>query len=704
MIIDTKKNTLESNVASTGTFKIATTAKAFEILSSGLYSDKIKAIIRELSTNAEDSHVGVKQSKPFDVHLPTFAEPWFAIRDYGSGISPKNIKSIYTTYFDSDKTDSNDFNGCLGLGSKSPFAYTDQFTVTSFYKNKKIIYTCYSDEKGLPNIAELSQEDTSEHNGLEVKFTVDNKDCNSFAEKAVEVYKWFENKPKLNKNLNLNINFLKKSGSWAIKDNNYSNYSSLIMGNVEYPLTTDAFTTKVKNQFTSQELEIINSNSIVLWCNIGDVDFAASREKLQFTEKTISSIKEQVSKVRDELISNIQKEIETAKNLWDARVKLSVFLSKQGILNSLIKGHVFNWKNEKVTNLIVATNKEAQPIAKITLLERTYSYKTGKYYYSEKDMTHLTIQPGMEIWVNDVSKNGLKMVKNYLEQKNIQSAYFIRKVKDHDFNVFLDKNGLNDLQKTSSIQDVKIADKKKTAKILKLTGTFYNSFAAFEEHEVDLDKGGIYIEVHGVSWKTSGLNKYKDFQSTSSLGTLLEFYKFIDPSFNFKDIVAFRQSSLESIKGNKKWIPLGEYIETNKQKLIADRVDLISRYLTIKQAANDSIAKHYFDKTDYYFNKIVLDLSDTNLLKQVYNKWNEIALTKKELDEVQSIIKSDLFNDLLQNSSNSIKVNADFIKLIERVNNEYPLLADVHYYHHDKKTKEKLLRYIALEEKYGQHV
>lgn len=702
MIIDTKKNTLESNVASTGTFKIATTAKAFEILSSGLYSDKIKAIIRELSTNAHDSHVSVKQSKPFDVHLPAFAEPWFAIRDYGSGISPKNIKSIYTTYFDSDKTDSNDFNGCLGLGSKSPFAYTDQFTVTSFYKNKKIIYTCYSDEQGLPNIAELSQEDTSEHNGLEVKFTVDNKDCNSFAEKAVEVYKWFESKPNLNKNLNLQMNFVKKSGSWAIKDS--YGYSSLIMGNVEYPLTTDAFTSKVKNQFTSQELEIINSNSIVLWCDIGDVDFAASREKLQFTEKTILCIKEQVSKVRDELINNIQKEIETANNLWDARVKLSNFLGKQGILKSLIKGYIFSWKNEKVTNLIVATNKDAQPIAKITLLDKTYSYKTGKYYYSEKDVTHLTIQSGMEIWVNDVSKNGLKMVKNYLEQKNIQSAYFIRKVKDHDFNEFLDKNGLNDLQKTSSIQGIKIAEKKKTAKILKLTGKFYNSFVAFEEHEVDLDKGGIYIEVHGVSWKTSGLNKYKDFQSTSSLGSLLEFYKFIDPSFNFKDIVAFRQSSIESIKDNKKWIPLGQYIEENKQKLISDRVDLISRYLTIKQAANESITKHYFDKTDYYFNKIVLDLPDTSLLKKTYNQWNEIALSKKEFSEIETIIGSDLFNDLLQTANSLIKVNKDFINLIGEVNKKYPLLADVHYYHPDKKTKEKLLRYIALEEKYGEHV
>ena len=38
-------------------FSIEASAKAFMILSDGLYSNKILAVIRELSTNAYDSHV-----------------------------------------------------------------------------------------------------------------------------------------------------------------------------------------------------------------------------------------------------------------------------------------------------------------------------------------------------------------------------------------------------------------------------------------------------------------------------------------------------------------------------------------------------------------------------------------------------------------------------------------------------------------------
>ena len=49
--ITKSENFVESN------YSIDATAKAFAILSDGLYSNKILAVVRELSTNAYDSHV-----------------------------------------------------------------------------------------------------------------------------------------------------------------------------------------------------------------------------------------------------------------------------------------------------------------------------------------------------------------------------------------------------------------------------------------------------------------------------------------------------------------------------------------------------------------------------------------------------------------------------------------------------------------------
>ena len=130
-----------SNVGEIGEFRIRNSAKAFSILSSGLYANKIRAIIRELSCNAVDSHIAAgKAATPFDVHLPNSLEPHFSIRDYGTGLDHEQVKNIYTTYFESTKTDSNAYIGALGLGSKSPFSYTDNFTVTAVKNGRKGIY------------------------------------------------------------------------------------------------------------------------------------------------------------------------------------------------------------------------------------------------------------------------------------------------------------------------------------------------------------------------------------------------------------------------------------------------------------------------------------------------------------------------------------------------------------------------------------
>ena len=104
-------NVISNTLPNTTQYSIKASAKAFKILSDGLYSDKIATPIRELSTNAYDAHVPKGNiHTPFDVHLPSM-QAWFAIRDYGIGMSKQELQTTYTTYFDSNKTHSNDFVG-----------------------------------------------------------------------------------------------------------------------------------------------------------------------------------------------------------------------------------------------------------------------------------------------------------------------------------------------------------------------------------------------------------------------------------------------------------------------------------------------------------------------------------------------------------------------------------------------------------------
>ena len=72
MKLSTSRQDVErSGVSDEKEFQIRTTAQAFDILSSGIYSDPIMAVIRELSCNAYDSHVEAgKADVPFEVHQP----------------------------------------------------------------------------------------------------------------------------------------------------------------------------------------------------------------------------------------------------------------------------------------------------------------------------------------------------------------------------------------------------------------------------------------------------------------------------------------------------------------------------------------------------------------------------------------------------------------------------------------------------------
>jgi hypothetical protein len=231
-----------SNVGEIGEFRIRNSAKAFSILSSGLYANKIRAIIRELSCNAVDSHVAAGRSDtPFDVHLPTPLEPWFAVRDYGVGLSHDQVTRIYTTYFESTKTGSNDFIGALGLGSKSPFSYTDNFTVAAVQNHVRGIYSAFINGDGVPSIALMSTEVTDEPNGVEIKFSVnDQYDYSRFRDEAKNVYRYFSLRPTLN--IDHDIPELKYAtrdiipGVHEYADRHTRYCSMAIMGNIAYPI------------------------------------------------------------------------------------------------------------------------------------------------------------------------------------------------------------------------------------------------------------------------------------------------------------------------------------------------------------------------------------------------------------------------------------------------------------------------------------
>ena len=115
-------------------YQIANTPKLMDMLGNFLYSDKVLAPVRELTTNAIDAHVSAGTTdKPIKFKLPSNLEetPTFSIRDYGTGMSEERIIKMYRIYGISTKEDDDDQQGAFGIGSKSPFGYGDSFTTVS---------------------------------------------------------------------------------------------------------------------------------------------------------------------------------------------------------------------------------------------------------------------------------------------------------------------------------------------------------------------------------------------------------------------------------------------------------------------------------------------------------------------------------------------------------------------------------------------
>jgi hypothetical protein len=313
-----------SNVGQTGEFRIRNSAKAFGILSSGLYANKIRAIIREYSCNAVDSHIEAgKGDVPFDVHLPSALEPWFSVRDYGVGLDENQVRDIFTTYFESTKTSTDDLIGGLGLGSKSAFSYTDNFTIVAVKNGVKRVFTAFINDAGVPSIAPMGEEQSNEPAGVEIRFSVENTmDFGKFYQEAQHVYKHFKLRPVVTGN---NFSFIDPvyeteniiPGVHSLGDSRgyYGRESVAVMGNIEYPIDVPA-------DMDLGDLDYLLDLGLVIEFGIGELDIQASREGLSYIPETVAAIKNKLQQVEAVLADRAKEDLDNIKGMWPKMEKI----------------------------------------------------------------------------------------------------------------------------------------------------------------------------------------------------------------------------------------------------------------------------------------------------------------------------------------------------------------------------------------------
>lgn len=328
MVNDHAEVIKSSTTLETAQASITMTPEMFSLLSSGVYTHKERAVIRELSCNAIDAHVEAGNSdKPFRVHLPTRFEPYFEVRDFGTGLTHGKVMSLYLNYGESTKNDSNDYIGAMGIGSKSPFAIAQSFTVSSYVDGVVNKYSVYL-ENGIPRVTKLTTNPTVEPNGLAVRVAVSDQRISKFVDEASNVFSYFKVKPECNieyrdilaemTSISREANVydaMKYKENWR-SSNNVVNFN-VVMGNIAYPVDVPTLFegnyADAVPQFFRNAVDLVN-----IYMPIGSVAIAASREALQMNEATKQKIIDAVNRITETIVADVIKTVADKPTLLDA--------------------------------------------------------------------------------------------------------------------------------------------------------------------------------------------------------------------------------------------------------------------------------------------------------------------------------------------------------------------------------------------------
>lgn len=298
----------------------ASEAHIMQILRDKLYSDKILAVIREYSTNAWDAHIvaGIKQ--PIRVVVPGPWEDSFSVRDFGPGLSEEEVYETYVRYGKSTKRDTDDQVGMLGLGSKSAFCYVDQFTVTSFHEGRKRVFAAFDDpsRRGkMVKLLDVAQPDNVPHEtGIEVKVQVRPGDVKAFSNKARDFFRFWPVRPLINIAIPEPIPLTSEKG-WVTRDDLAisDNATLAVMGCVPYKFNPQSIRELLSDR-TRNLIDRVSARriSIGMILPIGSVSIAASREELEYTDKTKAGLAKAVEEVVTGTWARIEQEAAASPN------------------------------------------------------------------------------------------------------------------------------------------------------------------------------------------------------------------------------------------------------------------------------------------------------------------------------------------------------------------------------------------------------
>lgn len=321
------------------------------------------------------------------VHLPDDMEPWLEIKDFGVGLSLEQIvgdaiparedevliqgnvvvkedeipegsevigvpdfygdrlvfrgidneiirtPGLYTTLFHSTKELDDGQIGAFGLGSKSPFAVSDTFTVESRYDGKLYRFLMYLNKDRIPTVDIITKdletrdptpEDTDEFNGLTIRIPVKNTRYLAFENELIRLGKVMrpDMRPEVdNSSYNFEwqeISFDDRVANTYIQPkggDNQKHYA--VMGGVSYPINLEQLDDDIQSVLS-------RFPSSYTFFELGELNVPPSREDLSYDDYTRENLNSALQKVVRKILEMRKGELRAAA----ARGPLSLYMAK----------------------------------------------------------------------------------------------------------------------------------------------------------------------------------------------------------------------------------------------------------------------------------------------------------------------------------------------------------------------------------------
>ena len=315
MKIKTEKKDYQIIGAKSKTFSVDTDdTMVIKLLRDKMYKNKIGAVAREVSSNSRDANREAgRGDSPIVISIETESnllsseDTSITFQDNGIGISPDRMENIFLKYGGSTKRDSDKFTGGFGIGAKTPFAYNDNFFISTIVEDSGVrteyLYQAIITSDGNSEVSrmiELGSSTTTEQTGTKITVPLKSDEDRIKFEKEINFVTRFWTTQPIIKNFLSRENGDEK-GNVIFEDDMLIAYQEednkeLFNSDVKIVALIDEIPYPINHKTLEKEIGVklgLSNNDTIKWVlkfKTGDITVSGSREDIEYVERNLKTI------------------------------------------------------------------------------------------------------------------------------------------------------------------------------------------------------------------------------------------------------------------------------------------------------------------------------------------------------------------------------------------------------------------------------